>query len=84
MLDNTNPRGCSLCRLKPVLGILSTRIATGDGPVLGAVELCMFAPVASEKAPIKAASSEVWLFQMSAEQRRVALFQALPEGLGLF
>ncbi|MES9946381.1 MAG: metallophosphoesterase, partial [Candidatus Thiodiazotropha sp.] len=36
------------------------------------------------KSANQGARSEVWLFQMSDEQRRVALFQAQPGGLGLF
>ncbi len=38
----------------------------------------------SEKMPIKVRGREICLFQMSGEQRRVALFQAQSEGLGHF
>jgi hypothetical protein len=43
----------------------------------------IYTTVASEKAPIGGATNVVWLFQMSEEQLRVALFQAQPGGLGL-
>ena len=37
-----------------------------------------------EKMPIKVRRREICLFQMSGEQRRVALFQVQSEGLGHF
>src|SRR5690606_25434982 len=49
--------------------------------LLGPVHTTWAIGVAPEKSANQGATNAVWLFQMSEEQRGVALFQAQPTGL---